>query len=150
MDSLPTRPRSRARGGSARARTPLPILLVALVLVALARPGEGDAEPVRVFAVGHKQRLSDVESVASFRARMFALVDRAARGPGLVQDGVDDVASHVRPRDPAAPRLAVVHFPEDTGLTAGLIGSRGAAARAATSSTAAFASLLVPYADPIA
>jgi hypothetical protein len=107
--------------------------------------------PVRVFAIGHKQRLEDVESVTRFREKMFALVDAGRRGDGsLVQAGTDDVASHLQPRDPAAPELAVAHFPEDTGLIAGLIGSRGAAARATTSSTAAFATLLGTYADPIA
>src|SRR5262249_2764500 len=106
----------------------LTLLLVATLPA--ARDGAADAATVRVFAVGHKQRLDDAVSVASFREKMFALVDAARRGPGmLVQPGADDVASHLAPDDPGAPALAVVHFPEDTGLVAGLIGSRGRAAR---------------------
>src|SRR5262249_11001877 len=101
---------------------------VALALPALLVPaGSARAQGVRVFVVGHKQRVQDATSVASFRAKMFALVDAQQRAPDLVQAGADDVASHLAPRDPAAPALAVVHFPESTGLIAGLIGSRGAA-----------------------
>ncbi len=128
-------------------RAPLLLLLPALTLLLLPRVAA--AERVRVFLVGHKQRIEDAVSVASFRAKMFALVDAERRAAGLVQAGVDDVASHLPPRDPDAPALAVVHFPESTGLLAGLIGSRGAAARAATSSTGAFASLLGPYAEVV-
>lgn len=124
------------------------LLALASFLIGAAPPAA--AERVRVFLVGNKQRIADAESVASFRAKMFALVDASRRGPGLVQDGVDDVASHLAPRDPAAPELAVVHFPESVGLVAGLIGSRGAGARQSTSATGAFAGLLGPYAEPIA
>jgi len=128
------------------------------------------AERVRVFLVGNKQRVADAETVASFRDKMFALVDAQRRRPGLVRDGVDVVASHLSARDPDAPRLAVVHFPESVGLVAGpstsspvrrprrrsvdlvarLIGSRGTEARSAASATGAFAGLLGPYAGPIA
>jgi len=122
-----------------------------LVAVALGLlPWNAIAAPVRVFAVGHKLRLADATSQATFREKMFALADAGLRSEGVVQPGTDDVASHVRPRDPAAPALAVVHFPEDTGLIAGLIGSRGATARATTSTTGAFATLLGSYADTIA
>lgn len=125
-------------------------LLAILVSTVLLWSAAALAAPVRVFLVGNKQRLQDATSVATFRAKMFALVDASQRGPGLVQDGVDDVASHLAPRDPSASSLAVVHFPESVGLIAGLVGSRGATAREATSATGAFASLLGPYADPIA
>jgi hypothetical protein len=124
--------------------------LLALLCFALGSARLAAAEPVRVFLVGNKQRIQDATSIATFRAKMFALVDASQRGPGLVQDGVDDVASHLSPRDPSAPALAVVHFPESVGLIAGLVGSRGVAARDATSATGAFAALLGPYADPIA
>jgi hypothetical protein len=133
---------------STRRRTALVIALLCCTLGSSVRPAA--AEPVRVFLVGNKQRIQDATSVATFRAKMFALVDASQRGPGLVQDGVDDVASHLAPRDPSAPARAVVHFPESVGLIAGLIGTRGIAARDATSATGAFASLLGPYADPIA
>ena len=124
--------------------------LLALLALLLGDARHASAGAVRVFLVGNKQRVQDATSVATFRAKMFALVDASQRGPGLVQDGVDDVASHLPPHDPSAPALAVVHFPESVGLIAGLIGTRGAAAREATSATGAFASLLGPYADPIA
>jgi len=123
---------------------------LALLLALLAVVPAAGAERVRVFLVGNKQRLDDAVSVAAFRAKMFALVDAARRPPGLVQVGVDDVASHLAPHEPDAPALAVVHFPESVGLIAGLIGSRGSAARTATSATGAFAGLLGPYAAPIA
>ncbi|MBM4244536.1 MAG: hypothetical protein FJ148_12070 [Deltaproteobacteria bacterium] len=126
------------------------VWLVVLPCLVLCPAGRAAAEPVRVFVVGNKQRVQDAISVATFRAKMFALVDASQRGPGLVQEGVDDVARHLAPHDPSAPALAVVHFPESVGLVAGLIGTRGAAAREATSATGAFAGLLSPYADPIA
>ncbi|HZR80778.1 MAG TPA: hypothetical protein VFD92_06755 [Candidatus Binatia bacterium] len=123
---------------------------LAILLVALATADGARAAQVRVFAVGQKQRLEDALTIERFRAKMFALVDAARRSPGLVQDGVDDVASHVRPRDPAAPALAVVHFPEDTGLVAGLVGTRGAPARAVATSAEAFLTLLGSYGDVVA
>ncbi len=120
--------------------------------VALAATTAAHAKPpqptrVRAFVVGHELRLEDAVSVESFRARMLALVDSSKRPAGLVQDGVDDVASHLAPRDPGAPADAVVHFPEDTGLVAGLIGSRGAKARGASVSIGAFADLIGSYAE---
>lgn len=126
------------------------VALLAVLCLSLGGTRLAAAEPVRVFLVGNKQRVLDATTVATFRAKMFALVDASQRGPGLVQDGVDDVASHLAPHDPSAPALAVVHFPESVGLIAGLAGSRGVAAREATSATGAFAALLGPYADPIA
>jgi hypothetical protein len=106
------------------------------------------AHPVRVFVVGHKHLLDDALSVERFRAKMFALVDAAKRtGEERVQPDLDDVASHLAPRDPSAPALAVVHFPEGTGLVAALTGSRGVAARAGDTAFGAFASLLGTYAE---
>jgi hypothetical protein len=80
---------------------------------------------------------------------MFALLDAThPRRTELVQAGVADVASRLRPRDPIAPD-ALVLFPEDVGLVAGLIGSRGAAARSVTvqtgGSTTAFFLLTAAY-----
>jgi len=53
------------------------------------------------------------------------------------------------PRDPSAPAAALLVFPEDVGLVAGLIGSRGALARQVTAdtggSTLAFLALTVAY-----
>lgn len=126
-------------------------LALLLVSALLAAAGSAEAAPVRVFVVQHKHRLEDAVSVERFRAKMFALVDADARGgPPLVQAGIDDVASHLRPRDPGAPAAAVVHFPEATGLIAALIGSRGADARSAATAFEAFAGLLGTYADQTA
>jgi hypothetical protein len=109
------------------------------------------AKTVRVFAVGYKQRLADAVSYAAYRSKMLALVDAGhPQRSGLVQAGVDDVASHLAPADPEAPPLALVNFPEDAGLIAGLIGSRGAAARGQSTSTAAILALLDAYAPLIA
>jgi predicted amidohydrolase len=122
---------------------PGPILLLATILV----PAVAGATPLRVFAVGHKQRLEDVVTYQTFRDKMGALMDAAhpAR-PLAVQAGVDDVASHLFPADPAAPPAALVVFPEDTGLATALIGSRGATSRATGNSIIALATLLGTYA----
>src|SRR5262245_55294216 len=64
---------------------------------------------------------------------MLALVDaRHPRRAELVQPGLLDIASHLPREDPSAPDDTLLVFPEDVGLVAGLIGSRGATARAAT------------------
>jgi hypothetical protein len=140
---------SRSDRATAR-RIALRAIASLAALAALTLPGTSRGAPVRVFAIGHKQRLEDAVSLQAYRDKMRALVDARLRaGAELVQDGVDDVASHVRPLDPNAPPVAVAHFPEDTGLIAGLIGSRGASARSASSSTEAFAVLLTPYGDVI-
>src|SRR5262245_64611782 len=104
------------------------------------------AEPVRIFAVGHRVQLADAVSYDTFRSKLGALLDAAhpARA-AAVQAGAGDVASHLRPVDPAAPDRALVVLPEDTGLVAVLIGSRGAAARAQTSATGAIVTLLGTY-----
>src|SRR5439155_1765263 len=96
-----------------------PVHRAALSLVltlALAPPAA--ATPVRMFAVGHKVRTADATTYASFHDRMAALMD--AGFPGrvtLVQAGVDDVASHLFPTDPAAPPNALVVLPEETSRT---------------------------------
>jgi hypothetical protein len=102
--------------------------------------------PVRIFAVGHKQRLADAVTYQDFRDKMAAMMDAAHPARSTrVQAGVDDVASHLRPADPGAPDRALVVFPESTGLLAAFIGTRGAAARAQTSAPAAIVNLLVGY-----
>jgi predicted amidohydrolase len=110
------------------------------------------AKTVRVFAVGSKLEIRYADTYENFHDKMFALIDaQHPRRGELVQVGVDDVASHLQPADPSAPELALVNFPEDVGLVAGLIGSRGASARRATirngGSQAAFGSLILKY-DP--
>src|SRR5262245_42216087 len=112
----------------------------------LALSAAAEATPVRFFAVGNKQRLVDGTSYQTFHDKMAALMDANFSGrAGLVQAGVDDVASHVRPVDVGAPERALVVFPEDVGLVAAVIGSRGSAARAQTTAAGAIASLLGPY-----
>ena len=108
------------------------------------------AKTVRVFAVGNKLEIRYADTYQDFHDKMFALVDaQHPRRSELVQAGVDDVVSHLQPTDPEAPNLALVNFPEDVGLVAGLIGTRGAAARQATTrnggSQAAFGSLILSY-----
>jgi hypothetical protein len=104
------------------------------------------AAPVRVFAVGHKQRLEDVVSYAAFRAKMSALMDAVHPSrSSVVQAGVDDVASHLRPRDPGAPERALVVFPESVGLIAAFIGTRGDTARQQATATGAIVTLLGTY-----
>ena len=48
-------------------------LLVTLVLAAVAMPAAG--APVRIFAVGHKQRLADAVTYETYRDKMTALMD---------------------------------------------------------------------------
>src|SRR5947208_5126498 len=102
-----------------------------------------------MFAVGHKVRTADATTYASFHDRMAALMDTGSPGRvTLVQAGVDDVASHLFPTDPAAPPNALVVLPEETGLVAALTGSRGTAARAQTTATDAIVALFGPYNAP--
>src|SRR4051812_46680085 len=104
------------------------------------------AASVRVFAVGNKQRVADAVSYQAYRDKMSALMDKSfPNRSNFVQPGVDDVASHVQPADPSAPRRALAVFPEDVGLVAALIGSRGAVARQQTSTDLAIISLFGPY-----
>lgn len=122
----------------------------ALLVVAVAMAvwsSAAEAAPVRIFAVGNKQRIADAVSYQTYHNKMAALMDAGfPNRRNFVQAGVDDVASHIRPADPGAPGTAMVVFPEDVGLIAALIGSRGAAARQQTSAAGAIGSLLGPYA----
>jgi hypothetical protein len=104
-----------------------------------------------MFAVGNKHRLDDAVTYADFRDKMAALMDRGfPNRSNYVQAGVDDVASHLRPADPAAPAKALVVFPEDVGLITTLIGTRGANARRQTSALGAIPSLFGPYQQQVA
>ena len=105
------------------------ILLVASLVVSPAA-----AKTVRVFAVASKLEIRYADTYQNFHDKMFALFDKQhPRRDELVQVGVDDVASHLAPADAGAPDLVLAGFPEDVGLVAALIGSRGAKARRADS-----------------
>ncbi len=123
-----------------------PLLAILALPLVLAVPVQ--AKIVRVFAVGEKVRVDDAVSVQTFHDKMFALMDATFPNRGtLVQAGVDDVASHIKPADPVAPDLVLVNFPEDVGLVAALTGSKGATARGATNSIGVFLFLLQSYAN---
>jgi len=112
---------------------------------------EMSAQGLRVLAVGHKQQTSYVVTYQAYHDKMAALMDATFPGRGaLVQSGVDDVASHLAPADPTAPANALVVFPEDAGLPAAFIGTRGALARAQTESTLGILNLIGTYGPPVA
>jgi hypothetical protein len=99
-----------------------------------------------MFAVGHKQHVTDAVTYQTYHDKMAAMMDAAFPGrAGLVQAGVDDVASHLAPVDPGAPPNALVVFPEDTGLLAAFIGTRGATARQQNGTTLAIVYLVTGY-----
>src|SRR6266478_3165811 len=98
--------------------------LLLLAMVALAAPSA--AAPVRMFAVGHKVRLDDGTTYQSFHDKMGALMDAGFPGrASLVQAGVDDVASHLFPADPAAPATRPTSSGKTTSTVAGAAGSAG-------------------------
>src|SRR5688500_4064953 len=123
-----------------------------IVLAALLVPASAaQADEVRMFAVGNKHRIQDAVTHADYRNKMAALMDAGfPNRSAYVQAGVDDVASHLRPADPAAPDKALVVFPEYAGLVNILIGSRCAASRRATSALSAIPSLFQPYSRQVA
>ncbi|HSQ00497.1 MAG TPA: hypothetical protein VL049_25020, partial [Candidatus Dormibacteraeota bacterium] len=119
---------------------------LALLLALLFAAAPAAARPVRVFVVNPHLRLP--ASYADFHDQMFALVDAShPRRAELVQAGLPDIAAQLPPRDPTAPPASLIVFPEDVGLAAGLIGSRGAIARQVTTggSTVAFLALTLAY-----
>jgi len=121
---------------------PRPVVLAAVTALLAFGSSSASAEPVRVFAIGHRIRMDDVITYQSYRDKMFAMMDAALPDRSLlVQAGVDDVASHIQPADPLAPARVLVNFSEDAGLAAAFIGTRGAAARSATAEPAS-----VPFA----
>ncbi|MFN8545255.1 MAG: sialidase family protein [Candidatus Binatia bacterium] len=124
-------------------------LVAATLACTLTAPAA--ATPVRMFAVGNEVRLADTVTYQAYHDKMAALMDASLPGrASLVQAGVDDVASHLAPADPLAPPQALVVFPEDVGLLAAFIGTRGATARTQTSSVGAIVSVLGTYAGPFA
>jgi predicted amidohydrolase len=74
--------------------------------------------------VAPKVNMSWLDTRQHYRDKLFALVDRRLRSPDapLIQDGADDVASHLTGRD-------LVVLPEDIGLFSLFVGDRGGAAR---------------------
>ena len=146
------------RSGSTRStRRATAALCVVGALAPLIGPAPADAagKRVRVFAMGPKLDIGWMQSRETFRAKMFALMDRRMRGAGapLVQAGADDAASHLRgPADPANPVATardLVAWPEDIGLFAAFTGPQGSSARSSPSLVAAVASLAGPYAGPL-
>jgi hypothetical protein len=128
---------------------------IGLVLV-LALAGPAAAKRVRVFAVGPKLDLTWVDTRTHYHDKLFALFDRARRTPGApaIQRGADDVASHLLgPTDrarPVATARDLVTLPEDIGLMSVFTGSKGAAARRASSITESIAAVLAGYAPEVA
>lgn len=90
----------------------------------------GGDGPVRTFVFGSKIQMDAAESYDTYEAYFRGQVEEIA--PCLREDGSD-----------------VLMFPEDAGLHAGLIGSRGDEAREASSANEAFLNLMVAYEDPI-
>jgi hypothetical protein len=107
---------------------------------------------VRVFAVNPKLDLAWLGSRESYRGKLLALSDRSLRGNGAprIQDGADDVASHLLgPADPARPVATardLVVWPEDIGLFAALTGPRAAPARGSGSLEGSIVTLIGLYA----
>jgi hypothetical protein len=102
--------------------------LSALLALALAAPaaaaGPKPNTKVRVFAMGAKLNMRWLESRQTYRDYIFALADRAERGPGkpVIVEGADDMASHRTGSD-------LVVWPESIGLFASLTGPRAEPAR---------------------
>jgi hypothetical protein len=122
------------------------LLAGAFLVMASTAEAHSNANTVRVFAVGNKQRVADGVTYQGYHDKMAALMDKGfANRARFVQAGVDDVASHIRPADPRAPKRALAVFPEDVGLIPALIGTRGENARQQTSSDFAIISLFSTY-----
>jgi hypothetical protein len=94
-----------------------------------------------------KLSLAWMDSRQSYHDKLFALADASMRGPGtpLIQEGSDDVASHLR-----SDGRNLVVWPEDLGLWAALAGQRGAEARSSGSLVGAVVSLFTSYAPQMA
>ncbi len=87
-----------------------------------------DTGQARVFTFGSKIRMDDAESYESYEAYFRGQVHEIA-----------DCMSDERPN--------LLLFPEDAGLHAGLIGSRGEGARGASNAEQAFLQLMLAYND---
>jgi len=129
--------------------------MAALAAVLLILPaGVADAKRVRVFAAGPKIEPAWLVSKAAYRGKLLALTDARERAAAatagvIVQDGADDVASHLfGPTDPQRPAQTardLVTLPEDIGLLAAFTGQQGTTARGASDITTAIAGLLATY-----
>jgi hypothetical protein len=129
----------------------LGLALVAVVAIACALAPDAGARTVRVHAMQPKLDLAWMESRQSYHDKMLALADARLRTPAApaIQDGADDLASHLLgPDDPARPVATardLVAWPEDMGLFAALTGPRAASARGSGSFVGAIVSLLGAY-----
>lgn len=115
--------------------------------MACAASAHAKQPTTRVFAMQPKLSLAWMDSRRHFHDKLFALADKSMRGPAapLIQDGADDVASHLR-----ADGRNLVVWPEDMGLWAAFAGQRGNEARASGSLVGAVASLFTSYAPQMA
>jgi hypothetical protein len=118
-------------------------LSAALVSLCCVAPAGAAQETTRVFAMQPKLDVAWMASRQSYRDKLFELADASLRGTGgpLIQDGADDVASHLRPDG----RNLVV-WPEDIGLWSAFTGRRAAAARKSGSAVGAIGALFTAYA----
>lgn len=95
----------------------------------IAKDAAGPAS-ARIFAIGLKQELASMRSLADYRAWIEKAVEQEA----------PCFSKHI-------PNLLV--FPEDAALVASFVGSRGNAARQQTQVEGAFAKLFISYAKPL-
>jgi hypothetical protein len=111
------------------------------VVPASAAEGPKPNAKVRVFAMGAKLNMRWLESRQTYRDYVFALADKAERGPGkpVIVDGADDMASHRTGSD-------LVVWPESIGLFASLTGPRAQPARESGSLEGSIVSLAGIYA----
>ena len=93
-----------------------------------------------MFAMGAKLNMRWLESRETYRDYVFALADKAERGPAkpVIAEGADDMASHRTGSD-------LVVWPESIGLFASLTGPRAEPAREAGSLEAAIVTLAGVY-----
>lgn len=88
---------------------------------------------IRAFAVSNRVLFKDGESIEAFETKMRALFDKRFRTGDIVQEGVDDVASHLLgptdPHDPVGTARDLVVFTEDVGLVLAFQGTRAASVR---------------------
>ncbi|MEA2495860.1 MAG: hypothetical protein QOJ29_3771, partial [Thermoleophilaceae bacterium] len=94
-----------------------------------------------------KLDLAWMESRQTFHDKLFGLTDKSLRRAGkpLVQDGADDVASHLR-----GDGRNLVVWPEDIGLWAAFTGDRGRSARGSGSLEGAVGGLFSAYSSQTA
>ena len=122
-------------------------LVLAVAVIATFGTATASARTVRVFAMGPKLSLDWIDSRQHFHDKLLALFDRSLRAPSapVIQQGADDVASHLRPDG-----ANLVTLPEDVGLFAIFADSRGTGARNATDVVSAIVGVLGTYAPQAA